>query len=323
MLNLAKKENTQLHLNVGYTCPFEFAPLDGEYAISFIDTFSSFDRSVWVDAETPYHGNTKYKNSNGEEADARKYTLNTIKAETNNGSLVLPAGKINDKSGNTGFYSSGISTKDTMNYKYGVLEIRAKIGATPLTSSIWLKGVEKNSKTGHFPEVDVFETNWQSNDGVDNDKKLGFNVHGWDTATVSGNIGAQWSDTKTKFSDDFHTYTFVWTPDSYTVYVDGVQYGNYSIKNGSLGAKEAETFRQPMFLILSCGIADVDYGPLYDETNTKHSEPFSNYEIDYIKISQRASDGGLMNITRKSDTEVKKTTEQHEKLLKDFGLTID
>lgn len=321
MLNLASETKTQLHLNVGYTCPFEFAPLDGEYAISFIDTFSSFDRSVWVDAENPYYGSTKYINSDGKEADARKYTLNTIKAETNNtGSLVLPAGKITDKYGDTGFYSSGISTKDTMNYKYGVLEIRAKIGATPLTSSIWLKGVEKNSKTGHFPEVDVFETNWQSNDGVDNDKKLGFNVHWWDTATVSGNIGAQWSDTKTKFSDDFHTYTFVWTPEAYTVYVDGVKYGYYSITYGKLGEEEAETFRQPMFLILGTGIAGVNYGPVYDES--KYSEPFSDYEIDYVKISQRALDGGLMNITRKSDIEVKRTTEQHEKLLKDFGLTI-
>ena len=318
MLNLAKKENTQLHLNVGYTCPFEFTPLDGEYAISFIDTFSSFDRSFWVDAESPYYGNTKYINSNGKEADARKYTLNTIKAETNAGRLVLPAGKITDKNGKTAFYSSGISTKDTMNYKYGVLEVRAKIGATPLCSSIWLKGVEKNSETGHFPEVDVFETNWQSDD---NDKKLGFNVHWWDTKDVSKNIGARWSNNDKSFSNDFHTYTVVWTPDAYTVYVDGVQYGNYSIKDGSLGANEAETFRQPMSLILSCGIAGVNYGPMYDETNSKHSEPFSNYEIDYIKISQRASDGGLMNITRKSDTEVKKTTEQHEKLLKDFGLT--
>ena len=33
-------------------------------------------------------------------------------------------------------------------------------------------------------------------------------------------------------------------------------------------------------------------------------------------------DGGLMNITRKSNIEVERTTEQHEKLLKDFGLTI-
>ena len=321
MLNLASETKTQLHLNVGYTCPFEFAPLDGEYAISFIDTFNSFDRSVWVDAETPYHRNTKYINGSNNETDAKRYVLNTITAKTNGaGSLMLPAEKIADNNGDTGFYSSGISTKDTMNYKYGILEVRAKIGATPLCSSIWLKGVEKNSETGHFPEVDVFETNWQSNDGVDNDKKLGFNVHWWDTVTVSGNIGAQWSDTKTKFSDDFHTYTFVWTPEAYTVYVDGVEYGNYSITNGSLGANEAETFRQPMFLILSSGIADVDYGPMYDET--KYKDSFLDYEIDYVKISQRASDGGLMNITRKSDIQVKRTTEQHKKLLKDFGLTI-
>ena len=74
-----------------------------------------------------------------------------------------------------------------------------------------------------------------------------------------------------------------------------------------------------MFLILGSGIADVDYGPMYDET--KYKDPFPDYEIDYVKISQRASDGGLMNITRKSDIQVKRTTEQHEKLLKDFGLT--
>ena len=144
-------------------------------------------------------------------------------------------------------------------------------------------------------------------------------MHWWDTATVSKNIGARWSETATKFSEAFHTYTFVWTPDAYTVYVDGVKYGDYSITTGNLGANEAETFRQPMFLIFGTGIADTNYGPVYNES--KYQEPFSDYEIDYVKISQRVSDGGLMNITRKSDIQVKRTTEQHEKLLKDFGLT--
>ena len=320
MLNLAKEKNTQLHLNVGYTCPFEFAPLDGEYAISFIDTFSSFDRSLWVDMSAPDHGSANYIDKNGNNVSAEKYNLYSIKADlTETGSVKLPAGKLKKTDGKTCFYASNISTKDTMSYKYGVLEVRAKIGAMPLTSSIWLKGVEKNSETGHFPEVDVFETNWQSKDGVDNDNKLGFNVHWWDTATVSKNIGARWSETATKFSEAFHTYTFVWTPDAYTVYVDGVKYGDYSITTGNLGANEAETFRQPMFLIFGTGIADTNYGPVYNES--KYQEPFSDYEIDYVKISQRASDGGLMNITRKSDIQVKRTTEQHEKLLKDFGLT--
>lgn len=320
MLNLAKEKNTQLHLNVGYTCPFEFAPLDGEYAISFIDTFSSFDRSLWVDMSAPDHGSANYIDKNGNNVSAEKYNLYSIKADlTETGSVKLPAGKLKKTDGKTCFYASNISTKDTMSYKYGVLEVRAKIGAMPLTSSIWLKGVEKNSETGHFPEVDVFETNWQSKDGVDNDNKLGFNVHWWDTATVSENIGARWSETATKFSEAFHTYTFVWTPDAYTVYVDGVKYGDYSITTGNLGANEAETFRQPMFLIFGTGIADTNYGPVYNES--KYQEPFSDYEIDYVKISQRASDGGLMNITRKSDIQVKRTTEQHEKLLKDFGLT--
>ena len=320
MLNMASETSTQLHLNVGYTCPFRFAPLDGEYAISFIDTFSSFDRSLWVDMSAPDHGSANYIDINGDNVSAEKYHLYSIKADlTETGSVKLPAGKLKKTDGKTCFYASNISTKDTMSYKYGVLEVRAKIGAMPLTSSIWLKGVEKNSETGHFPEVDVFETNWQSKDGVDNDNKLGFNVHWWDTAIVSKNIGAQWSKTDNKFSEAFHTYTFVWTPDAYTVYVDGVKYGDYSITTGDLGANEAETFRQPMFLIFGTGIADTNYGPVYNES--KYQEPFSDYEIDYVKISQRASDGGLMNITQKSDIEVKKTTEQHEKLLKDFGLT--
>ena len=285
--------------------------------ISFIDTFSSFDRSVWVDMSAPDHCNASYLDKNVKEASARKYRLYTIKVDkADTGSVKLPAGKLTTKTGETGFYTSGISTKDTMSYKYGVLEVRAKIGATPLTSSIWLKG-ERSSKTGHFPEVDVFETNWQSKDGVDNDKKLGFNVHWWKTVDDHGDISAKWSETDTKFSDKFHTYTFVWTPDAYTVYVDGVKYGEYSITNGNLDG--ADTFRQPMFLIFGTGIADTDYGPMYGES--KYSEPFSNYEIDYVKISQRASDGGLMNYTPKSTFEVDKTNAQHEKLLKDFGLT--
>ncbi|PSL41504.1 glycosyl hydrolase family 16 [Planomicrobium soli] len=108
-------------------------------------------------------------------------------------------------------YTSGaITTKEKVVFKYGKLEVRAKLPAgTGLLPAIWLW----NNQGNDFPEIDMVEVLGQEPGQI------------WNTIhyDVNGIYGKDYA--MKEFPDlttDFHTYGIEWTPDEIVFFVDGI-----------------------------------------------------------------------------------------------------
>jgi len=132
----------------------------------------------------------------------------------------------------------GVATHETMGFKYGYLEMRAKVpfkhGAWP---SFWMTAIHGLKKSPWMSEVDIFEVFSSSNKVVSNlhkwgrDKKTNKGVH----VMLPGGEGSGGQTRSFDFpnpetlNDEFHVYGFEWTPTEMAFYVDGKKYTSYPI----------------------------------------------------------------------------------------------
>ena len=266
---------------------------------------SELDKSVWSTNTTMGVGTT-LEYANTATFDGSSMTLNCY-----------DTGRV-DANGNT-IYSvmSGLSTKDTMSFKYGRIEMRAKVpfgaGAFP---SLWLtsrnalgNGV---SPYGYDNEVDIFEV-FGSKTGVDTMVTC---IHKWYTdesgvrtgdecscgsGILAGNgYKVEQADRDYQITgaaqDEFHTIVFEWTADTMTFSVDGNLY--YTAKrsemnNFDISGYDTDSdgiFNQFMYLRLNNHMYTVGDGASYTyQGNASEINPEDlTYEIDYIRLYQTA-----------------------------------
>ncbi len=266
---------------------------------------SELDKSVWSTNTTMGVGTT-LEYANTATFDGSSMTLNCY-----------DTGRV-DANGNT-IYSvmSGLSTRDTMSFKYGRIEMRAKVpfgaGAFP---SLWLtsrnalgNGV---SPYGYDNEVDIFEV-FGSKTGVDTMVTC---IHKWYTdesgvrtgdecscgsGILAGNgYKVEQADRDYQITgaaqDEFHTIVFEWTADTMTFSVDGNLY--YTAKrsemnNFDISGYDTDSdgiFNQFMYLRLNNHMYTVGDGASYTyQGNASEINPEDlTYEIDYIRLYQTA-----------------------------------
>ena len=125
----------------------------------------------------------------------------------------------------------GVSTRDRMAFKYGYLEMRARVpfrhGAWP---SFWMTAQPGLQKAAWMSEVDIFEIFSSTNAVV-------ANLHKWAGAgrhfMLPGGEGslkrAYFFNDCAKLNDEFHVYGFEWTPKEMSFYVDGEKYATFPI----------------------------------------------------------------------------------------------
>ena len=125
----------------------------------------------------------------------------------------------------------GVSTRDRMAFRYGYLEMRAKIpfrhGAWP---SFWMTAQPKMQKAAWMSEVDIFEVFSSSNAVV-------ANLHKWAPGRrhymLPGGEGslrrAYVFKDCAKLNSEVHVYGFEWTPEEMSFYVDGEKYTTFPI----------------------------------------------------------------------------------------------
>lgn len=152
------------------------------------------------------------------------------------------------RAGDTYSLPESVTTKYTMLFKYGYLEMRAKVpyrnGAWP---SFWLKGDTpylriEEGRNNWFPETDIFEV-------FSADSYLVSNLHKW--GNVNGKAvheqlstydnGAKHSYDFTdidKLNDEFHIYGMLWDEHSIKFSVDGVYYFEANIDSDSIWKTE-------------------------------------------------------------------------------------
>ncbi len=204
---------------------------------------------------------------------------------------------------------SGLTTSATMNFKYGYLEVRARIPyQLGLSSSFWFKtngklaSDEEKSKT--LAEIDMIET-FASTDTVTP------NIHKWYPGGLhsqynsgTGNTIQSYKFTSESLYDEFHIYGFEWTESTITMYIDRVEYAVYDItedyeKGDIVGDMEA--FRNPAHIILGITpylseLNHYDYSPdkngaCYATENTDFS---TSYSIDWVHLYQKDESGTLL-----------------------------
>ena len=184
-------------------------PLAGDWTMLWHDEFdgSALD-PVW--RTTQYWDNTRTIVGQGE---LEAYDASAV--SVGGGMLSLTARKEEKYAGTpyvsglvqTGGYD-GVSGEPTFNFKYGYMEVRAKIPkGQGIWPAIWMMPASYNDGNG---ELDVLEV-IGSEPNVAN-----FSLHrsgGHNTDTWTG----------PDFSQDFHTYGVDWQPDHVSWYVDGVE----------------------------------------------------------------------------------------------------
>lgn len=257
-----------------------------------------------------------------------KYADNAV---VNNGSLKLSCSDTGttDTNGDK-IYSVnyGLSTIDTMSFKYGKLEMRAKVPfAAAAFPSLWLTsrnaiGYETNSEYSN--EIDIFEMFGKTN----NNDTLISCIHKWyndedgnrvldvdgnpvecscGSGILAGNgYKVAESDRDYQITGDaqneYHTFVFEWDENSMSFSVDGNVYytarkdemSNFDISGYNTSAEGI--FEQFLCIRLNNHMYTTGDGAAYiysgDATEIDPSK--INFEIDYIRLYQK--DNGKINL---------------------------
>ena len=177
--------------------------------------------------------------------------------------------------------SARLRTIDSFSFKYGTLEVRAKLPAGDwLWPAIWL--LPTKNVYGGWPrsgEIDLMESrgNRKLFSGAKNvgTEQVGSTLHfgprwdinGWPTAHSERNQAPG-------FDRNFHTYKMVWTPERIQFFIDNQQVGNVDAGNGFwqrgnfgnsglsnpwAGASKMAPFDQEFHIIMNLAVGGVNY----------------------------------------------------------------
>ncbi len=234
------------------------------------------------------------------------------------GNLKLTAYK--DADGN--YHSpTSVVTQNTMNFKYGYVEIRAKLPLqVGVWTSFWAKSVADKSDVKSVVstdnnvvgEVDIFEV-------FDRNRVCG-NIIKWDPDVKDGE-DETWYPTAMNTAqcvvppddDQFHIYAYEWTPTEIKFYYDGTLYARFDITEPWLNPGEdgkgkegyeynikdntgadMSCYQDPQYLIFNNhlfyeGVSAANK-PIY-ETNPNFTS--ADYLIDYCRVYQLEGQGEL------------------------------
>lgn len=200
---------------------------------------------------------------NGEE---QFYTDRADNVNVANGNLIITAKK--EAYSGSNYTSARIKTQGLYNFKYGRVEVKAKLpegaGTWP---AIWMLG--SNFPTVGWPqcgEIDIMEQT-----GANKAEVLA-TTHWFDSGTSSN---ASYGDRTaiTNASSEFHVYTMEWTDQTISIYLDDAKY--YEFANSS-----SLPFNDNFFLILNVAMGG-SLGGTVDAAFTQ-----ATMEVDYIRVYQ-------------------------------------
>lgn len=213
--------------------------------------------------------------------------------EVKDGNLVIKPefkwNKSNEKVVNGSLKSAKIWTRGLCHFKYGKIEVRAKLpkgqGTAPMA---WMLG--ENNVWPLCGEIDILELNM----GIKNQivQSLHCNMfNGMPTST-----GNKYKITNVPDStNEYHTYGIIWDKEKITYTIDGVETWTYNpdeYSDTDDGNKNSDIwpFNQPFYLILKCDIGEWNCGILSPENWTKIAtnddiETYQDYYyIDYVRV---------------------------------------
>jgi beta-glucanase (GH16 family) len=194
----------------------------------------------------------------------------TLKLRAQKQTTLAPDGKTYEYT--SGMISSGrdsnlLSTPPKFQFKYGYMEMRAKL---PRGTGLWPAFWTLPSSHGWPPEIDVMEGRGDRptdvNVGVYNKDATGKTVH-----------GSVWVTGLADYTADFHTFAVDWEPTFLSYYIDGVERIRVT--------DPARIPTEPMYVLANLAVGG--NWPGSPDANT----PFpSDLEIDWIHVFERKAD---------------------------------
>lgn len=176
------------------------------------------------------------------------------------------------------YTSSSIHSRDKKSFKYGIVEVRAKIDtAMGMWPAIWTLGVSKGWPANG--EVDIMEYYL-----VNNEPTILANA-----AWAHQNRRAAWDEAKIPFSeflakdpnwsDKFHIWKMDWTEEHIRLYLDDELLNEVDLSK-TLNPDGFNPFHQPHYILLNLALGANGGDPSSTDFPRK-------YEVDYVRVYQR------------------------------------
>lgn len=216
-----------------------------------------------------------------------------------NGRLLMTAYKNPDTTkynGKTYLTTNSITTENRMSFKYGYLEVRAKVpykaGCWP---SLWLRSpnaaqTDSTGKDGYNMEVDIIEPFGYTD-------KNGITIHETNNSDKNDHCQAAVGSYKFKnaenLANEYHTYGFLWTADEMKFYIDGECFATYTKDTlARMGYKG--DFDDTVNILFDNQLITTN-SPVANEekTNTIENNEGSlpaEYSVEYVRLYQKQGD---------------------------------
>lgn len=199
------------------------------------------------------------------------------------GNLVLKPVETKNADGTVSYTSGRVNTQNKHDFKYGIMEARAKVPAGQgFLPAFWMMPTNENLY-GQWPrcgEIDIMEVLGNKTDTSYGTIHYG-NPHSESQGKYTLNRG--------NFVDEYHTFSVEWEPGKINWYVDGklIHSENdwYSVTEGQGEITYPAPFDQPFYIILNLAVGGNWPGNPDATTDIEKAA----YKIDYVKVYQKDS----------------------------------
>ncbi len=167
------------------------------------------------------------------------------------------------------YTSAKLTTNGLFSMRFGRIDVRAKLPeGQGIWPAIWMLG--DNREIVDWPgcgEIDIMEM-------LGHDPNIIYgSIHYVDKENRKGESQGVFEAPGASFSEAYHVFTLVWTPEKLSFMVDGVQYHEVAIEDGM------KEFLRNFYLILNVAVGG--YWPGYPDATT--SFPQRMY-VDYVRV---------------------------------------
>ncbi len=253
-------------------------------------TGAAYDQLVWsdefdtdgpIDATKWFHQTELPSGGSWFNGEIQHYTDRTENAEVKDGVLHITARKerFTDQGQTKDYTSARLNSKFA--FTYGKIDIRARlprgVGTWP---AIWMLGRNITEDGAYWQQQGFGTTGWPDCGEIDIMEHWGDNqnfvqsaIH---TRSSFGNTTNKGGFVLPTASDDFHTYSLTWTPDSLIFSVDEIVFYTYA---PDVSDRRQWPFFEPQYLLLNVAIQ-----PIIDPSITEAA-----LEIDYVRVYQQGS----------------------------------
>ena len=203
-------------------------------------------------------------------------------------------------------------TKDGMSFKYGYVEMRARVPYSHGSwASFWTLGrdaIGQDKSLPYFAEFDIFEINGTLHCAVANLHKWhrdpAFRYEGrpnndsFEHSIVIGKGSPEnrWARLAPENPTDFNIYGFLWTPEKVEIFLNGIMYAHFDIVTDYGRPSGMAGFHDPQFLIMNNYLLvdnERQARPPFVHATPGDVETQVPYEIDYIRLYQKDGEGEL------------------------------